>query len=170
MFIRSSVFCFFILSILSAAYAGERPNILIILADDLGYSDLGFQGGEIETPNIDRLADDGLTFTQFYNCARCGPTRASIMTGLYSHQVGVYELEPVEPGNNIFLSELLAENGYATYMSGKWHLGNTPERLPPARGFDHSYAYEGCCGDYWEPPLYVLESPEVKLITVRVSD
>ena len=165
MFNRSSVFHFFILSILSAAYAGERPNILIILADDLGYSDLGFQGGEIETPNIDRLANGGLIFTQFYNCARCGPTRASIMTGLYSHQVGVYELEPVEPGNNIFLSELLAENGYATYMSGKWHLGNTPERLPPARGFDHSYAYEGCCGDYWEPPLYVLESPEVKPIT-----
>lgn len=149
-------------ALVASSAAEDRPNILIILVDDLGYSDLGFQGGEIETPHIDRLANDGLKFTQFYNCARCGPTRASIMTGLYSHQVGVYELEPVEPGNNMFLSELLGENGYATYMSGKWHLGNTPERLPPARGFHHSYAYQGCCGDYWQPPLYVLESPEVE--------
>ncbi len=153
-----------------AAVAAERPNVLIILVDDLGFSDLGFQGGEIDTPNIDRLAADGLTFSQFYNAARCGPTRASIMTGLYSHQVGVYELEPVEPGNNIFLSELLALNGYQTYMSGKWHLGNTPERLPPARGFDHSYAYQGCCGDYWEPPLYVLESPDVEPIEYAEGD
>ena len=155
-----AIFVFTLLP-LSAAFAEERPNILIILADDLGYSDLGFQGSEIETPHLDRLAREGLTFNQFYNCARCGPTRASIMTGLYSHQVGVYELEPVEPGNNIFLSEVLAENGYATYMSGKWHLGNTPERLPHARGFDHSYAYQGCCGSFWDPSIYVLESPEV---------
>lgn len=164
MFYRIVAFSFLIVvssgSLLSIAE--ERPNILIILVDDLGFSDLGFQGGEIETPNLDRLAANGLSFTRFYNCARCGPTRASIMTGLYSHQVGVYELEPVEPGNNIFLSELLGQNGYATYMSGKWHLGNTPERLPPARGFEHSYAYEGCCGDYWEPPLYILESPAIE--------
>lgn len=146
------------------SYSEERPNVLVILVDDLGFSDLGYLGSEIETPHIDRLAEDGLKFSRFYNCARCGPTRASIMTGLYSHQVGTYELEPVNPGNNIFLSELLGQHGYATYMSGKWHLGNTPERLPPARGFDHSYAYEGCCGDYWEPPLYILESPTVEAI------
>ena len=116
---RRDLFSLVALFVLVACSAAEnRPNVLIILVDDLGFSDLGFQGGEIETPHIDRLANDGLKFTQFYNCARCGPTRASIMTGLYSHQVGVYELEPVEPGNNIFLSELLGENGYATYMSG----------------------------------------------------
>lgn len=149
---------------LTQIYGADRPNVLVILADDLGYSDVGFQGGEIETPHLDRLADNGLVFSQFYNCARCGPTRASIITGLYSHQVGCYELEPVQPGNNIFLSELLAENGYRTYMSGKWHLGNTPDKLPPARGFDHSYAYEGCCGAYWEPSLYVLESGDIEPI------
>ncbi len=139
----------------------SRPNILIVMADDMGSSDPGFQGSEIETPNLDRLAENGLTFTNFYNCARCGPTRASIATGLYSHQVGCYELEPVEPGNNVFISEVLSDHGYSTYMSGKWHLGNTPDKLPPARGFDHSYAYEGCCGSYWHPEIYILGSPEV---------
>ncbi len=159
-----SLLCLSIFPSASFVAADDSPNVLVILADDLGYSDVGFQGGEIDTPNLDRLADNGLVFSQFYNCARCGPTRASIITGLYSHQVGCYELEPVQPGNNIFLSELLAENGYRTYMSGKWHLGNTPDKLPPARGFDHSYAYEGCCGAYWEPPLYVLESPDIEPI------
>ena len=142
--------------------AKSKPNILIIMSDDMGYSDPGFQGSEIETPHLDRLAGNGLRFTNFYNAARCGPTRASISTGLYSHQVGCYELEPVEPGNNVFISEVLGEHGYSTYMSGKWHLGNTPDKLPPARGYDHSYAYEGCCGSYWDPEIYILESPEVE--------
>jgi arylsulfatase A-like enzyme len=142
-------------------YADKRPNILIIMSDDMGFSDPGFQGSEIETPHLNRLASNGLTFTNFYNCARCGPTRASISTGLYSHQVGCYELEPVEPGNNVFISELLGDHGYRTYMSGKWHLGNTPDKLPPARGYDHSYAYEGCCGSFWDPEIYILESPDV---------
>ncbi|MCB1122357.1 MAG: arylsulfatase, partial [Verrucomicrobiae bacterium] len=152
------------LSLLGFSRADDRPNILIILSDDMGFSDPGFQGSEISTPNLDRLAANGLTFTNFYNCARCGPTRASIATGLYSHQVGCYELEPVEPGNNVYLSEVLGDAGYATYMSGKWHLGNTPDKLPPARGYDHSYAYQGCCGSYWDPSIYVLESPEVQPI------
>ncbi len=147
-----------------ATKADQRPNILIILADDMGFSDPGFQGSEIETPNLDRLASNGLTFTNFYNCARCAPTRASIATGLYSHQVGCYELEPVEPGNNVYLSELLGDHGYRTYMSGKWHLGNTSDKLPPARGYHHSYAYEGCCGSFWDPSIYILESPDVKPI------
>lgn len=147
----------------------KRPNILIIMSDDMGFSDPGFQGSEIETPNLDRLAENGLTFTNFYNCARCGPTRASIMTGLYSHQVGCYELEPVEPGNNVFMSEMLGDNGYATYMSGKWHLGNTPDKLPPARGYDHSYAYQGCCGSFWDPEIYILESPDLEPIDYNVE-
>ena len=134
------------------------------MSDDMGFSDPGFQGSEIETPNLDRLASNGLTFTNFYNCARCGPTRASISTGLYSHQVGCYELEPVEPGNNVFISEVLSDHGNATYMSGKWHLGNTPDKLPPARGYHHSYAYEGCCGSFWDPRIYILESPDVEPI------
>src|SRR5512137_1486305 len=69
--------------------AGQRPNIVLILADDMGFSDLGCYGSEIATPNLDRLAGDGLRFTQFYNCARCCPTRASLMTGLYPHQTGI---------------------------------------------------------------------------------
>ena len=153
---------FSILSLDLSIKADSRPNILIIMVDDMGSSDPGFQGGEIETPNVDRLAANGLTFTNFYNAARCGPTRASISTGLYSHQVGCYELEPVEPGNNVFISELLGDHGYVTYMSGKWHLGNTPDKLPPARGYDHSYAYQGCCGSYWDPEIYILESPTVE--------
>ena len=151
-------------------FAAERPNILVILADDMGFSDPGFQGSEIPTPNLDRLAKNGLVFTNFYNCARCGPTRASISTGLYSHQVGCYELEPVEPGNNVFLSELLGDHGYRTYMSGKWHLGNTPDKLPPARGFHHSYAYQGCCGSFWDPEIYILRSPEVSAISYLPDD
>ena len=150
--------------------AAARPNILVILADDMGFSDPGFQGSEIPTPNLDRLAKNGLVFTNFYNCARCGPTRASIATGLYSHQVGCYELEPVEPGNNVFLSELLGDHGYRTYMSGKWHLGNTPDKLPPARGFQHSYAYQGCCGSFWDPEIYILRSPEVAAVSYLPDD
>ncbi|MDA1068611.1 MAG: arylsulfatase [Verrucomicrobia bacterium] len=146
------------------AVSPSKPNILIIMSDDMGFSDPGFQGSEIETPNLDKLANNGLTFTNFYNCARCGPTRASISTGLYSHQVGCYELEPVEPGNNVYISEVLGDQGYSTYMSGKWHLGNTKDKLPPARGFNHSYAYQGCCGSFWDPEIYILESPDVKPI------
>lgn len=155
--------------IASSSFAEARPNILIIMSDDMGFSDPGFQGSEIQTPNLDRLANNGLTFTNFYNCARCGPTRASISTGLYSHQVGCYELEPVEPGNNVYISELLGDHGYATYMSGKWHLGNTPDKLPPARGYDHSYAYEGCCGSFWDPEIYILESPDLQPIDYKVE-
>ena len=147
-----------------SAEADQRPNILIILSDDMGFSDPGFLGSEIETPNLDRLAGNGLSFTNFYNCARCAPTRASLLTGLYSHQVGCYELEPVEPGNNVYLSELLGDHGYQTYMSGKWHLGDRPDQLPPGRGFHHSYAYPGCCGSFWDPSIYILESPEVEPI------
>lgn len=153
-----------VFSTVPLAAAADRPNILIIMADDMGFSDPGFQGSEIETPHLDRLAQNGLVFTNFYNCARCGPTRASISTGLYSHQVGCYELEPVEPGNNVYISELLGDHGYRTYMSGKWHLGNTPDKLPPARGFHHSYAYQGCCGSFWDPEIYILESPEVAAV------
>ena len=153
-----------LVSSLALTARAARPNILIIMSDDMGFSDPGFQGSEIQTPNLDRLANNGLVFTNFYNCARCGPTRASISTGLYSHQVGCYELEPVEPGNNVYISELLGDHGYRTYMSGKWHLGNTPDKLPPARGFQHSYAYQGCCGSFWDPAIYILESPDVGAI------
>src|SRR5438132_2285559 len=115
-----------------ATEAPPRPNILLILADDLGFSDLGCYGSEIATPNLDRLAAGGLRFTQFYNCARCCPTRAALLTGLYPHQAGVGWMcqDWGKPGYTIGLNErcttiaeLLRSSGYGTYHVGKWHVG-----------------------------------------------
>ena len=108
----------------------EKPNIIIIMADDMGYSDLGCYGGEVLTPNLDGLAANGLRFTQFYNAARCCPSRASLMTGLYPHQTGLGHMTSVDYGlpgyradlNNqcITIAEALKSEGYQTFMSGKW--------------------------------------------------
>jgi arylsulfatase A-like enzyme len=136
--------------------AAARPNIVVILADDMGFSDLGCYGGEIATPNIDRLASEGVKFSQFYNNGRCCPSRASIMTGLYPHQVGVGEMidnyakdardRASSPAYSDHLSkdhatiaELLRRAGYHTMMVGKWHLGRRPDEWPAARGFDRSF-------------------------------
>ena len=108
-----------------------KPNIVLILADDMGYSDLGCYGGEIATPNLDRLAANGLRFTQFYNNAVCSPTRASLLTGLYPQQV---DLEG--PQGNVTIAELLKTAAYRTYMSGKWHLQEYRAGLPVDNGFD----------------------------------
>ena len=108
-----------------------KPNVVLILADDMGFSDLGCYGGEIATPNLDRLAADGLRFTQFYNTARCCPTRASLLTGLYPHQAGVGIMTddsgPEGYAGNlnhrcVTIAEVLKAAGYRTYMSGKWHV------------------------------------------------
>lgn len=109
----------------SSRWETSRPNIIIILADDLGYSDIGCYGGEIQTPNIDKLAKEGVRFTSFYNCARCCPTRASLLTGQYAQQVGL-----ARNGNNLYrnaatIAEVLKGAGYHTGMSGKWHLSQT---------------------------------------------
>ena len=116
---------------------GKRPNIILIMADDMGFSDLSCYGGEISTLNIDSLARDGMRFTRFYNAARCCPTRASLLTGLYPHQAGIVhmvtpwnETNP-EPGpyqgflsdSAVTLAEALGSAGYRTYISGKWHVG-----------------------------------------------
>ncbi|GAB3908368.1 arylsulfatase [Mucilaginibacter boryungensis] len=112
----------------------KRPNIIVILADDLGYSDIGCYGGEVKTPNLDYLAQNGIRYTQFYNTSRCCPTRASLLTGLYNHQAGIGKMTDAEdaPGyqghiteNTITLAELLKLGGYHTAMSGKWHVSNT---------------------------------------------
>ena len=112
--------------------APPRPNIIVILADDMGFSDLGCYGGEIHTPNLDRLAAHGLRFTQFYNTARCCPTRASLLTGLYPHQAAVGHMMEVHQGldgyhgdlsrNAVTIAEVLRAAGYATYAVGKWHV------------------------------------------------
>ncbi len=112
---------------------GRRPDIVVVLLDDLGYSDLGCYGGEIRTPNIDGLARRGLRFTHFYNTARCCPTRASLLTGLYPHQVGLRVNGRSLTRDGATIAEVLRAAGYQTAMAGKWHLSRTPVLRPPER-------------------------------------
>ena len=128
--------------------SGERPNIVIIMADDMGFSDIGSYGGEISTPNLDALASQGLRFRQFYNAGRCCPTRASLLTGLYSHQAGVGHMisdrgAPSYQGylndSCVTIAEVLKEAGYTTLMSGKWHVGESRPHWPADRGFDQYF-------------------------------
>ncbi len=135
-----------------AAPASRPPNVLVILVDDLGYSDLGCYGGEIATPNIDRLAAGGVRFEKSYNSARCCPTRASLLTGLHPHEAGIGDFVRAKPTpnaseaytghlltSNQTLPELLASRGYSTWMVGKWHMG-VPG--PMDRGFQHYFGYK----------------------------
>lgn len=134
----------------SSAQATEvkRPNILLIMADDMGYSDLGCYGGEIETPHLNQLAEGGLRFTQFYNTGRCCPTRASLMTGLYPHEAGVGHMVYQDRGpgyhtalnrNCVTIAEALKASGYRTMMTGKWHVGHQQGEWPADRGFEQFY-------------------------------
>jgi len=129
--------------------AAERPNIIVVLVDDMGFSDIGCYGGEIETPNLDALANSGVRFTEFYNTARCSPTRASLLTGLYPHQAGMGYLDglikPESKGTHgklhercVTIAEVLGTAGYHTSMAGKWHLGLKSGCVPWERGFDRS--------------------------------
>ncbi|MDB5730814.1 MAG: arylsulfatase, partial [Variovorax sp.] len=138
----------------SPGAGARRPNILLIVADDLGYSDIGAFGGEIATPNLDALAKSGLRLTNFYASPFCSPTRAMLMSGADSHQVGFGSmaelLTPQQrslPGYEGYLTDralpfplLLKDAGYHTYMAGKWHLGVKEEHAPSNRGFEQSYA------------------------------
>ena len=128
-----------------AGYVSAQPNIILIMTDDMGYSDLGCYGGEVNTPHLDKLAEEGLRFTQFYNTGRCCPTRVSLMSGLYPHQAGMGHMTRDEgeehPGYRgrlmeraVTIAEVLGDNGYDTIHTGKWHLGNNPG--PEQRGFD----------------------------------
>lgn len=140
-------------------HSSKRPNIVLIMADDMGYSDLGCYGSEINTPNIDKLAANGVRFTQFYNAGRCCPTRASLMTGLYPHQAGVghmtndifnYAKEGYQGNLNrkcMTMAEVLKRSGYNTFMTGKWHLGKHPGMWPCDRGFEEYFGIvEGASG------------------------
>lgn len=127
--------------------AAEKPNIIVILVDDMGFADLGCYGSEIPTPNLDALAAGGLRFTQFYNTARCCPTRASLLTGLYPHQAGVGHMTEDKgvPGyagrlndSCVTIPEVLKPAGYFTAMTGKWHVGQNLGVTPWGRGFDRS--------------------------------
>src|SRR5690606_32620132 len=155
-----ALLCLFVCAATNAHVAADgappRPNIVVILVDDMGFSDIGCYGGEIETPHIDRLAEQGLRFTQFCNYGRCCPTRAALMTGLHPHQVGIGHMtEPPERplgiegpyqgqlnDNCTTLAEVLKAAGYHTLMTGKWHLGfHDRQDWPLQRGFDR---YFGC--------------------------
>jgi arylsulfatase len=155
---------------ISVVYASDRPSIIFIMADDLGFSDIGSYGSEIHTPNLDRLAENGLRFTQFYNTGRCAPTRASLLTGLYPHQAGVGRMVAPsdDPGYEgrlttraVTVAEVLREAGYQTMISGKWHVthysySNNDESLhkptwPLQRGFDRFFGTLAGAGSYYTP-------------------
>ena len=132
---------------LAAAAEPSRPNIVVILVDDMGWSDIGCYGSEIPTPNLDKLAANGLRFTQFYNTGRCCPTRASLLTGLYSHQAGVGHMveDRGVPGYRgrlndqcVTIPEVLRTAGYFTAMTGKWHVGQNHGVVPWERGFERN--------------------------------
>jgi arylsulfatase len=163
-----------------AGVAGQtrRPDLIVILADDLGYSDLGSFGGEIRTPHLDQLAQEGLRLGTFYATPRCSPSRAALLSGRHPHEVGVGHLngawsEPAYRGeiadDVALLPELLRDAGYRTYMAGKWHLAHNPDRNDPdpspqaswplQRGFDAFYGTLRGSGSYWDPPT-LLEGNE----------
>ncbi|GAH54911.1 unnamed protein product, partial [marine sediment metagenome] len=136
-----------------------KPNIVLIMADDMGYSDIGCYGGEVNTPNLDRLAAGGLRFTQFYNAARCCPTRASLLTGLYPHQAGVGHMVgnrgyPAYQGylnkRCVTIAEALKMAGYNTLMSGKWHVGEKRPHWPVDRGFEEYYGIVSGGANYFD--------------------
>ena len=130
---------------LRSASAETRPNIVLILCDDMGWSDIGCYGGEIKTPHIDSLARDGLRFTQFYNCAKCNTTRASVITGLHPRFRNLLTEKMVT------IPEVLEEAGYKSALSGKWHLGHKNGRHPLDRGFDRYWGLlDGCC-NFFDP-------------------
>lgn len=147
----------------SFSQQSQRPNFILIVADDMGFSDMGAFGGEILTPNLDKLASEGVRYTNFYVAPTCSPTRSMLMTGLDNHLVGMgtmYEYmapnHEGQPGYEGVLStqvptvaEILRDNGYHTYMAGKWHLGKEKEHLPAARGFERSFSMLSGSGSYF---------------------
>ena len=149
----------------------DAPNIVLFLCDDMGFSDLGCYGSEINTPNIDSLAENGIKFMNFKNCGRSCPSRASLLTGRYQHQVGMGWMTAVDEHREGYrgqisnkyptIAEILNKSGYKTYMSGKWHLtvdGSLDKpngSFPCQRGFDRYYGCVHGGGSYFKPvPLY----------------
>ncbi len=142
------------------AHEKERPNIILIMADDMGFSDLGCFGSEISTPHLDQLAANGLVMSQFYNTSRCCPSRAALLTGVYQHEAGVGNMvgdmgHPSYQGflndQTVTVAEVLREAGYKTMMSGKWHVGNQKPHWPRERGFDRFFGLPQGGGVYFFP-------------------
>ncbi|MFT7159638.1 MAG: arylsulfatase A-like enzyme [Bacteroidia bacterium] len=181
--------------------ADDRPNIIVILADDMGYSDIGPYGSEISTPSLDKLAKGGLKFTQFYNAARCCPTRASLLTGLYPHQTGIGNMTS-DQGEESYrgdlsrqcmtIAEVLKDNGYKTYMSGKWHVTKHVDQWrtwlsedkrihtskmnwPIQRGFDEFFGTIHGAGSFFNPSTLTrnntpIEAKDGFYYTDEISD
>ncbi len=178
----------------------SRPDILVVMVDDMGFSDIGCFGAEIATPHLDRLAGDGLRMSAFYNCARCCPTRAALLTGVHPHQAGIGQMTK-DGGTRAYqgylrddvmtTAEVLQAQGYATWMSGKWHVGgdyavhlrqqwqaagDATHPLPTQRGFDRYYGTLCGAGSYFQPPCcldqdrFIDDFPEDYYYTDAVSD
>jgi arylsulfatase A-like enzyme len=181
------------LSLFLSFFAIGKPNVVLILSDDMGYSDVGCYGGEIMTPNLDSLAENGLRFSQFYNTARCCPTRASLLSGLYQHQAGIGLMtgDKKLPGyrgeigrNVLTIAEALGLAGYKNYMSGKWHVTRhvrvegPKENWPRQRGFDRFYGTIIGAGSFYDPATLCRENtyitpindPEYKPETYYYTD
>jgi arylsulfatase len=149
----------------TGAQTPARPNIVLILADDMGYSDLSCMGSEIPTPHLDGLARKGVLFTRFYNTSRCCPSRASLLTGLYQTRAGmghmnttqldVAEYQGYLSRNAVTIAEALNESGYATIMAGKWHVGDEPAQWPTRRGFQKFYGIPSGGGLYFYPSEFI---------------
>lgn len=162
-----------LLSLLSAVLSlplnAAQPNIVLIVIDDAGFTDLGAYGSEINTPNIDSLASAGVIFSNFHAGPTCAPSRAMLMTGVPSHRAGVATLDHLRPPEQEYhpayqgeiasdvptLAEHLASAGYANYITGKWHLGHSPESLPSARGFDRTFILDASGADNWSQRTYL---------------
>ena len=152
----------------------QRPNIVIILGDDLGYADMGSFGGEILTPNLDALANEGVRFASFYTHASCSPTRSMLLTGVDTHLNGLGNMDewtaPNQTGVDgyegnlndrvVTLPQLLKASGYHTYMVGKWHLGKQPTQIPAARGFERDFSLLDGAGSYWDMTNFTAASPK----------
>ena len=152
----------------------SRPNILLVVVDDLGWTDLGCYGSEIKTPNVDKLAEDGVKFSDFHVSVSCSPTRSMLLTGTDNHIAGLgnmseamTEKQKGNPGyeghlnnNVVTLAEILRDGGYHTYMSGKWHLGHEPEQYPAARGFEKSFSMLYGGASYWSDKYGLLANKE----------
>ena len=148
-----------------SAPKGPKPNIVILVADDWGFSDLGAFGGEIATPHLDALAQRGVRFSNFHAAASCSPTRSMLLTGVESHRAGIGNLRESTPRAHmsspayqgslsqrvVTVSSLLKDNGYRTYVTGKWNVGSEPRNLPPERGFDRSIVQGDTGSDNWDP-------------------
>ncbi len=162
---------------LRAAPAAPRPNIVLIMDDDMGFSDIGPYGGEIQTPHLDRLAANGIRFTQFYNTARCCPTRASLMSGLYAHQAGVghmmsdYGVDGYRGELNrrcVTIAEVLQAAGYGTCMSGKWHVTKhtgpkgPKDNWPRQRGFERFFGTITGAGSFFTPASLTRDNTQIK--------